>query len=178
MAFKGDLREALIAAGLTLLDAEAEFSLRSVARHAGVSAMAPYRHFADREALLAAIAARGFERLRERLLEADAAPQPDAALFAQGKAYVDFALTSPALFRLMFVGTAKGKLPGGDMAYSVLANRVRDLVPDAPDAGVLTCWATVHGLAMLALDERLFGPPGPQVDAALSLLVDGLRARR
>jgi AcrR family transcriptional regulator len=175
---KGDLHAALIEAGLALLDAEAEFSLRSVARHAGVSAMAPYRHFADKEALLAAIATRGFERLRERLLVADAASDPDTALFAQGMAYVRFALESPALFRLMFVGTAKGKLPGGDSAYAVLASRVRDIVPDAPEPGVLTCWATVHGLAVLALDQRLFGPAEPQVEAALRLLVEGLAARR
>jgi AcrR family transcriptional regulator len=178
MAAKGDLREALVEAGLALLDAEAEFSLRSVARHAGVSAMAPYRHFADKEALLAAIAMRGFERLRERLLIADAVADLDAALFAQGRAYIDFALGSPALFRLMFVGTAKGELPGGETAYSVLAERVRQVVPDAPEAGVLTSWSTVHGLAMLALDQRLFGPVEPQVDAALKLLVEGLAARR
>lgn len=65
--------------------------LRAVAREAGVSAMAPYRHFRDKEALLAAVALHGFETLREVLLAADQQPDAQKALLAQGEAYVAFA---------------------------------------------------------------------------------------
>ena len=131
---RSDLRAALVTAALEMLDAGEAFSLRSVARRARVSAMAPYRHFADKDALLSSVAERGFERLHARLAEADRQDDAAAALLAQGKAYIDFALAHPVLFRLMFVGTPRGELPGGDSAYGVLAARVGGIVPDAPDA--------------------------------------------
>ena len=124
------------------------------------------------------MATEGFRRFSAMMAAKEEDLPESEQLPAMAEAYVRFALESPALFRLMFVGTAKGKLPGGDSAYAVLAKRVRDIVPDAPEPGVLTCWATVHGLAVLALDQRLFGPAEPQVEAALRLLVEGLAARR
>ena len=69
-----------------------------------------------------------------------------------------------------------GELPGGACAYGVLAARVAGIVPDAADAATLTCWATVHGLAVMALDQRL-GAEAP-TERALALLVEGLLARR
>ena len=175
---RSDLREQLIDAALGLLDRGEEFGLRSVARAAGVSAMAPYRHFADREALLAAVVAREFERLRVRMIEADRAPDPAAALLAQGLAYVAFAFESPALFRLMFTGPPHGKLPGGENAHDLLAARVRALVPDSAEAGILACWGAVHGIATLTLDGRLEPPIEARTRAALELMVAGLAARR
>lgn len=173
---RSDLREKLLNAAMELLDQGAEFSLRSVARAAGVSAMAPYRHFADREALLAAVAERGFERLRMQLAEADQVPGAAAAILAQGLAYIDFALASPALFRLMFAGPKPGKLPGGETAYDVLARRVAELVPIAPGAAALVCWGAVHGMATLTLDGRLDASHDARA-AALALMVEGLASR-
>ena len=159
----GDLREALIGAGLAIL-AEggdpAALSLREAARRAGVSAMAPYRHFADKDALLAAVAAIGFGRLAAALAEADSHEDRSEALIRQGVAYVTFACAEPALFRLMF-GTAIGE-KRGDLAtaaaeaYALLAERIRSIVA-SPEAEIwaLHCWATVHGLAALAVDGQL-----------------------
>ncbi len=159
----GDLRTALVAAALDLLaqDGADALSLRAVARRAGVSAMAPYRHYADKEALLAAVASLGFERLRAALLAADAAAPPADALIAQAVAYVRYALDNPALFRLMF-GPRRAfihpdLLAAGETAYSVLASRVAaDMPPGtAREARALGCWSMVHGLASLFLDGRI-----------------------
>ncbi len=169
----GDLRSALVEAGLAIL-AEggdpASLTLRETARRAGVSAMAPYRHFADKDALLAAIAAIGFERLAEAQRAADDAPSPAAALRAQGVAYVAFALRNPALFRLMF-GAAQPSMGHDALAtaakssFDLLVAGVASLAPDAGPPGdmdrVLAHWSLVHGLAMLAVDGQLgnFGAP-------------------
>lgn len=159
----GALREALVGAGLAIL-AEggdpAALSLREAARRAGVSAMAPYRHFPDKEALLAAVAGVGFERLATRLREADVGQVGLEALVAQGQAYVGYALAEPALFRLMFgPALAKGdagKSREGGPAFSVMADRVGTVVPQAErEVAALHCWAVVHGLASLALDGQI-----------------------
>ncbi len=162
----GELRTALVAAALALLDeqgAEA-LSLRAVARRAGVSAMAPYRHYPDKEALLAAVAVHGFEGLRDILRAADGAAPAGTALIAQAIAYVGYALDHPALFRLMFGPMRAGKHPAlsaaGDTAYGVLARRVAAETPAEADreARTLGCWALVHGLTMLLLDGRIGDP--------------------
>jgi AcrR family transcriptional regulator len=172
----GELSRALITAALAALEAGEEVSLRGVARAAGVSAMAPYRHFVDKGALLAAVAARGFEALRERLVEADRGA-PAEALLAQGRAYVAFARERPALFRLMFAGSPSGTPPEEGSAYGVLAARVASLAPHAGEAGVLSSWGVVHGLAMLALDGRLGSSPEVAIDGALASFVGGLAGR-
>ncbi|RZF65676.1 TetR/AcrR family transcriptional regulator [Sphingomonas populi] len=174
----GDLRAALVTAALTLLDAgEGSPSLREVARAAGVSAMAPYRHFADRAALLAAVADQGFAALRTRLLAADDTPDSRAALVAQGRAYVDFALAHPALFRLMFSREKTGGVPEGETAYTVLANRVAQIAPDRAEPATLAAWGLVHGLATLLLDAKVGALHRGAVEATLELLVDGMMAR-
>lgn len=174
----GDLRAALVGAAIEALErGEAEISLRGVAKAAGVSAMAPYRHFPDKQALLAAVAGEGFARLRDRLRGADDHPDPARALVAQGLAYVDFARAHPALVRLMFQCAADDPVPGGDSAYAVLVERVAALVPDeARDGAALLCWATVHGLATLANDMGADLGPADS-DAVLQLLVDSLPRR-
>ena len=156
----GELRTALVGAALELLaEAGADaLSLRAVARRAGVSAMAPYRHYADKEALLAAVAAHGFGGLREVLAAADREP---AALVAQAVAYVRYALQHAALFRLMFGARRLDVSPeltvARDAAYAVLADRVAAETPVQRDreARVLGCWSLVHGLALLFLDGRI-----------------------
>jgi AcrR family transcriptional regulator len=173
----GDLRTALVDSALAILaeDGADALTLRGVARRAGVSAMAPYRHYPDKTALLAAVAGRGFEALRDALAEADAKAPPGQALAAQGIAYVRFALAHPVMFRLMFgpvQSTVDSELKTkGHSAYSVLANRVSLETPEPlREARVLGCWGLVHGLAGLALDG-LIGPVGPAIEAAVTAAI-------
>ena len=157
----GDLRSALVGAALELLeegDIE-KLSLRAVARRAGVSAMAPYRHYPDKEALLAAVAQRGFDGLRTALADADSASPPDEALLAQGTAYVRYALDNQILFRLMFGPPRRGDhcdlRASSQTAFSVLMRRVEhETRPADVQARALGYWSLVHGLAMLILDGQ------------------------
>jgi AcrR family transcriptional regulator len=153
----GDLRAALVAAALDLLETagEAALSLRAAARACGVSAMAPYRHFADTEDLLEAVAARGFEDLAACLEAADSAATGAQALAAQGAAYVAFACRRPALFRLMFMRPCR--TPGKSRAYGILEERAAALAGPGMSAEDLTlaAWSLVHGLAALILDRRV-----------------------
>jgi len=158
----GDLPAALIAAARELLaeDGTEALSLRAVARRAGVSAMAPYRHFQDKEALLAAVAADGFREFAATLEVADRSVPPDRALLEQGVAYVRFACDQPALFRLMFGPPRQGAHPAlkhdEAQAHGVLAARVAAETPaPARTARVLACWSVVHGLASLIIDGQI-----------------------
>ncbi len=160
----GELREALVAAGLSILEEGGDPSalgLREAARRAGVSAMAPYRHFPDKEALLAAVATVGFERLRGVLERADRGgegKEAREALYAQGEAYVAFACTQPGLFRLMFAARSGDARPqalcdASAAAYAVLSDRVAALVPPVvASEEALRSWALVHGIASLVVD--------------------------
>ena len=182
----GDLRDALIDAALVMLQEggdPAALSLREAARRAGVSAMAPYRHFADKDALLAAVAIVGFGRLADALRAADAAPHGNDALVGQGVAYVDFACAHPALFRLMFGSALAGR--HGDLAiaaeqtYAVMATRVAAIFGAGDretDAWALRCWATAHGLAALAVDGQLSdrGEPPTSIAAKVLRLIGSL----
>src|ERR1700734_2820688 len=101
----GDLRRALIETALQLVTEEQDwtFSLREVARRAGVSHRAPYNHFPEKLDLLAAVAAVGFERLRDGMLRAMVGiDEPAALLFAICRTYIRLGLENPALYRLMF----------------------------------------------------------------------------
>jgi AcrR family transcriptional regulator len=158
----GDLRAALVRAALEVLEesGSAEISLRAVARRAGVAPSAPYRHYADREALLSAVAAVGYRELAESLAAAHPAPTAPDDLAAVAVAYVQFALRRPALFRVMF-----GEPCDRDSAERVAATEaisayvaaiVREAFPGAdPDALATAVWALVHGLAFLHLDGKL-----------------------
>jgi AcrR family transcriptional regulator len=157
----GDLRAALVSAALQLLEeSDVEtISLRAVARRAGVSAMAPYRHYPDKEALLAAVAQAGFDGLRAALTLADSTATADKALLAQGVAYVRYAMANPVLFRLMFGPPRRGKhvdlRTSSQTAFGVLVQRVaRQTAPAERQARVLGYWSLVHGLAMLILDDQ------------------------
>lgn len=161
----GDLRIALVDAGLALLegrDAEA-VSLREVARHVGVSATAIYRHFPDKQTLLAALAQAGFDRLAHQ--QSAAALAGGAAGFAaSGRAYVRFAIENPSLFRLMFAHTPAETHPDfaspeGSAAHLLRAG-VAMLMPEPAShqerfVAMLRAWSLVHGLAMLILDRQV-----------------------
>ncbi len=167
-----------MAAGLAIL-AEggdpAALGLREAARRAGVSAMAPYRHFSDKDALLAAVATVGFERLRADLEGADrGGGEGQAALIAQGVAYVAFAASNPGLIRLMFkscaVAPPEALSKASSEAFGVLAARVATLVPaeQARDEA-LRCWSLVHGMAVLALDGGFGAAVCGNAEAVLAL---------
>lgn len=157
----GGLRAALLAAALERLEdgGAASLSLRAIARDCGVSAMAPYRHFADKDALLDAVAGHGFGELARGLREADSTAEGAEALAAQGTAYVAFACRHPALFRLMF--TSPCGTSDRSEAYAILERRAATLAGPEMSADDLTlaAWSLVHGLAGLILDRRV--PVGP-----------------
>ncbi len=161
----GDLRSALLAVADRLID-EADagaISLREVARRAGVSAPATYRHFRDKESLLAAVAKKGFDDFGQSIAEAMAgAADPLAAM---GQAYVRFAVARPGRFRLMY-GPAiadRSRYPELLAAWQGASEAMRAALtartPSAPDAAIasLKLWCMVHGLSQLLLDGMLPG---------------------
>lgn len=164
----GNLRQALVEAGLSLLarDGSTGFSLREAARMAGVTVNASYRHFADKQALVAAISAEGFRRLGDRLRQGAArGDSPESRLLEAAREYVGFACAQPALFRLMFgrFGTSgHGSELDEATAYAnaVLREGVAALLgpaapPGAVDLAVLRAWALAHGISHLAIDGKI-----------------------
>lgn len=159
----GDLRAACLRAARELLeeDGSAGLSLRAVARRAGVSATAPYRHYADREALVSAVAAEGYRELATDLSTARPAPSTPDDLAAVAVAYVRFALDHPALFRAMFAEpcdpTSEERVAATAAVSEYVRGIVRDAFPGSDDTDALstTVWALVHGLAFLHLDGKL-----------------------
>lgn len=169
----GDLRSALIEAGLRALQAAPieELSLRALAREAGVSATAVYRHFPDKQALLAALADAGLESLGRHQQSAAGAAGPEQAFGATGRAYVRWALANPALFRLVFAcNDALGETVfGQSLAARMLQANAAAATGDPDDARrlVVQAWALVHGLAMLMLDGQL-----PADDALIDRVIE------
>jgi AcrR family transcriptional regulator len=165
----GDLRTALLRAAHDIL-AECGvpgLTLREVARRAGVSPMAPYRHFPQgKDALLGVVAEEGFRRLERRLTETPHA-DPLADLIAQGVAYVRFACEEPALYRLMFGPFLRrfedhpGLREAALATKAALTRAVAAAAPHADEAArqdvALACWSLSHGLASLLVDGRLTG---------------------
>jgi AcrR family transcriptional regulator len=177
----GDLRAACLSAALELLDegGATALSLREVARRAGVSAAAPYRHYADREALVSAVAAVGYEQLAERLAAAHPAPSTPEQLARVGVAYVEFALEQPALFRLMFSEPCDRDNEERVAATAAVSLYLREIVarcfPRAdPEALAPAIWALVHGLAFLHLDGRLDASTQSAVADRVTAAIDGL----
>jgi AcrR family transcriptional regulator len=161
----GDLRAALLDAALEVLeeDGATALSLRGVARRAGVSSAAPYRHYADREALVSAVAAVGYRDLAERLAAAHPAPSTPAQLADVAVAYVRFATERPALFRIMFSEPCDRDNDERVAATATVTLYLREIVarcfPDSDaDALAPAIWALVHGLAFLHLDGKLDAP--------------------
>lgn len=158
----GDLRAACVRAAMELLeeDGETALSLRAVARRAGVSPAAPYRHYEDREALVSAVAAVGYRELAERLAAAHPSPSTPEQLARVAIAYVQFALERPALFRIMFGEPCDRDNDERVAATTAVSLYVREIVqrsfPQADaDALATAIWALVHGLAFLHLDGKL-----------------------
>ncbi|MFF1262364.1 TetR/AcrR family transcriptional regulator [Streptomyces sp. NPDC058321] len=168
----GDLRAACLRAARELLeeDGSAGLSLRAVARRAGVSATAPYRHYADRDALVSAVAAEGYRELAGELASAHPAPTTPTELSAVAVAYVRFAFDRPAMFRVMFAEPCDPADEERVAATAAISEYVRDMVRGAfpgadPEVLSTTVWALVHGLAFLHLDGKLDSST-PEVVAA------------
>lgn len=169
----GDLRAALIKAGEAVLaeTGVTGFSLRAVAKRVGVSHSAPAHHFGDAKGLLDALATEGFHRFLAAM-EARQAAEPGGEarqqLLASGLGYLDFAVSSPALFRLMFA-TDRPESETTDLSDAAKASfmhladgvaRLRGVSPyESPAAmtDVMAIWSMVHGFAELYISGRL-GP--------------------
>jgi AcrR family transcriptional regulator len=176
----GNLAPALIAAALALLDETQDwsFSLREVARRAGVSHNAPYKHFPEKRDLLAAVSARGFEMLAANVrasLEHVAGARE--RLLVCGATFVAQAVAKPALYRLMFSASLTSSEAGRPAIVKEAASRARGIIdaaladgvragefpskidkPATAGAASLAIWSILHGLAMLAIDDFV-GPP-------------------
>jgi AcrR family transcriptional regulator len=166
----GDLRNALVAAGLQVLSeqgAEA-LNLREVARKAGVSHAAPYRHFADKDALIAAIATDGFRKLEAQLRKSIDSRKRTAAsrLAALGQAYVNFALNHIDHFRVMFtLHRERDAYPELHIASKACFNVLVSTVAEGQARGDLhegdpvllseIMWSSLHGMAMLLSNGQI-----------------------
>ena len=187
----GNLREALIDAALELVRERGPdaFTLREVARRAGVSHAAPYRHFSDRAALLAAAAERTYAALVTEITQAAGDEStPRAALRAAALAYVRFAVDHPTGFRLLFqpevrAGEKLDRGSGGGDVFECLASAVAR----AQHAGelragndaelALAALAMMHGLSCLAVDGGLppaSAAPGELAQRLFDVLTSGL----
>jgi AcrR family transcriptional regulator len=197
----GDLRRAIVRAALEILSEtqSVEFSLRELARRAGVSHNAPYKHFADKRELLAAVSAAGFELLTKRMSDEIAGlSDPGAQLFAMLLAYINHGVENPALYRLMFGGYLTGTEDGRPAIERAAAETTKTLIAHAIVNGglgraipntaknerkiagaILACWSLMHGLTLL-LADGLVGPRQMSDELGKSLvqaLLDGLAAK-
>ena len=196
----GDLRRAIVKAAMEILHEtqSLEFSLRELARRAGVSHNAPYKHFADKRELLAAVSAAGFETLTKRMTsEVAGLNNARERLFAMLRAYIDHGVENPALYSLMFGGYLGGpdrSRPAIELAEAEKAKALLAAVIIAGGLGraipqtqrnerkiagaILACWSLVHGLTLL-LADGLVGPKnkaGALGDKLVQGLLDGLAA--
>ncbi len=185
----GNLRRALIGAALEIAREEGAHlvSLRRVSRRAGVSHAAPYHHFPDRTALIAAVAEEGFRALAEDELEIErTVTDPLERLHEAGVAYVAFAVANPEQFRLMFSREIADTTPypelnaeaaraRGVLERAVEACRAAGIGSAPPDIGVAAAWALVHGLATLIIDDQL-GPDVNSPDRAAALSREAIRS--
>ncbi|MBX5225697.1 TetR/AcrR family transcriptional regulator [Rhizobium sp. NLR9b] len=194
----GDLHRAIVDAALEVLSESqsTEFSLRELARRAGVSHNAPYKHFADKRELLAAVSAVGFELLAERMAKATRdLGSPRERLAAMAGAYVCGGVHNPALYRLMFGGYLTGQDSDRPAIERTAAYRMKALIVDAMSGGALGCeiphtaeneskldgailvfWSQLHGLTLLLVD-RLVGPAEALrelTDSVLQAMLNGL----
>jgi len=161
----GNLKETLLRAALELIAKKgpAGFTFAEAARWAGVSPAAPYRHFRDRDELLASVALRGFERFKLALDRAWGDGRPDAvvALDRLGKTYLEFARTEPAYYSAMFeagipLSSSADLREAGDRAFAVLRGAAEQLAAQMPPAKrpptlmvALHIWSMSHGVASL-----------------------------
>jgi AcrR family transcriptional regulator len=190
----GNLKEVLLEAARKLIEEHGAFgfSLTEAARLAGVSPAAPYRHFRDRDALLAEVARHGFERFAARLDMAwnNGVPTPLSAFDALGKAYLAFARDEPASYAVMFEtgfdGSEGQPLPSAERAFDVLQRAAAALCRALPENErppiklmSLHVWALSHGIATLFTQADLQArkvPMSPEeiLESAMLIYLKGL----
>ncbi|MBS3930747.1 MAG: TetR/AcrR family transcriptional regulator [Sphingomonadales bacterium] len=169
----GDLRSALVEAGLKALEVQdiGEISLRQLAREVGVSPTAVYRHFPDKSALMRALAETGIEQMAAWQKAAAQGVDKADAFAATGRAYVRWALANPALFRLAFgeCDQISQTVFGQNEAAQMLRAFAEDFTGSEAETQrlMLQAWAVVHGLAMLILDGQL-----PRDEALIDQVID------
>lgn len=191
----GDLPRAMLSEAVRTIQRRGidSLTLRSVGEKLGVSRTALYRHFANKEALLGAVAAEGFRRLRQELFDAwDRGGRGRAGFEAMGAAYIHFAVRHPSHYRVMFGGAlARGDaaLPPQDQsadAFGVLVDALVELqaggIASTHEAHQLALfvWSVVHGVAMLALDGVLHSPKDVEAVSAFAIarIWDGIGVAR
>ena len=193
------MRQALVEAALSLISEKgpAGFTFAEAARAAGVSAAAPYRHFRDRDALLADVAKLGFETFTEVLVTAwnDGQPSVDEAFRNLGRAYLGFAREEPAFYTAMFeTGLSHGDYPelreASDRAFAVLRDACEAVAETLPADRrppammmALHIWALSHGTASLfargdAARRTIPMEPEDLLEAASLIYMDGLTVKR
>ena len=194
----GDLHREILCAARDLLEENniASMSLRAVAKKVGVSHAAPYRHFKDKESLLAGIAGEGFKEMTTQLAEAvNLHPgDPGSQLQEAGRRYAKLVAENPQCVQLMFGGilpcddTYPELRESGDMAFTAL----KTIIEDGQSLGVfrkgdvelmaLTAWSGIHGLSLLlisgSIDNTVAAPVEAQslTTAVTTMLLDGLKA--
>jgi len=156
----GELRQALIQAAMTVVerDGPEAVSLSALAKSLGVSQPAPYRHFADRDALLAAVAVEGFRAFNKVLADSVAAPSEPSALSRIAQAYVAFGRRQSGLYRLMFASPATASALEdselyiiGQASFGLLLAVLRPATdPPSLERRAVKVWAALHGVVMLA----------------------------
>lgn len=192
----GNLRQALIKAALELISEKGPggFTFAEAARAAGVSPAAPYRHFRDRDALIADVAKEGFALFTQSLSKAwdDGRPDPRTAFDRVGRAYLAFARREPAYFSAMFEsGLSFAAFPEvraeGDKAFSVLRQACETLIATLPAAKrppalmmALHIWSLSHGIAALfgrgdAARRAIPMSPEDLLEAAVLIYLSGLQ---
>ena len=185
----GDLRRALLQAAVRTIHSHGVdgLTLRGVGSTLGVSRTALYRHFTDKAALLAAVAAEGFRVLREETARAwEDGGRGLRAFEAMGSAYVRFATTHPSHYRVMFgAEMSSARDPElskeGAGAFQVLVDALAALQQqhqarrDDTEQMALFVWSAVHGVAMLAIDGRL-GPDAATIEALTKYTTGRIRA--
>jgi AcrR family transcriptional regulator len=189
----GNLRRALLDEALATIRAEGVegLTLREIGARVGVSRTALYRHFADKRALLAAVATEGFRTLRQQLVTAwEEGGRGRAAFESMGIAYVRFAVANPSHYRVMFGGFVDPKASERELAaeaagaFQALVDALASLQHDALVRGEDTVtmarfvWAVVHGVAMLGIDGQLREPGAVEqlLPYALERLRTGIEA--
>lgn len=164
----GNLRQALVAAAVQILESEGlkSLSLRRIAREVGVSQAAPYGHFKDKAELLLAVCTLGYERFSARMQEEAGDSTGPAYIAGLGRGYIYFALENPALFELMFSGNPRDNpnMQMEDMdpvfseGYNLLDEGLsRFPIPYLQDDSISRAisWGVVHGIASLLLSQRM-----------------------
>ncbi len=180
----GDLRNTLIRVGTEMLAeaGEAELSLRKLAKRVGVSHNAPYQHFSDKNALLAAIAEEGFRILSaemDAVIAIGEQLEPQAYIMAASRAYVTFAIHHASHLQVMFGPLPPIQYPtlyeASVVSFGKLIQVVKDcqargyLKPDPPEALALLIWIQVHGLSAILNANKL--PPHIRNDYSTDELV-------